>query len=284
MKRKYIYQKFKEVCLLVAGSLISIAFLPFENVLKERRFYLFILLLILILVGIGSLEGLRDIYSKLVLALNKKRKLVGIYTPYEIEEANSSWTNLSRKQLRNILKKHKINYGFFESDSSFKKYPIIVNPYGGVYPENNIATLESLDNIFDYVRRGGIYANIADIPFYYAYDKNLNRRIDTTPFAGPFTRTVSFLHSMLTKKLRVFVYGLTDKKYADKGVLRIISYNNSAINYYKKSITINNESFTPYLATPYGKGFFVFSTISINKKEESRLVDIFNKSLELVNL
>lgn len=284
MKTGYIYQKIKEICLLLSGVFFSVAILSIEDALKQHGLYLWIVSIFLFLVGVGSIEGIRKIYFILILMWNKKRKLIGIYAPYEIDDDNSSWVEFSNRQIEDILRRHKIDFSIFDSDNSFKKYPIIVNPYGGVYPENDIATLGSLDTIFSYVRDGGIYVNIADIPFYYAFDKNLNRRIDTTPFAGPFTRTVSFLHTVLTKKLQVFVYGLTDKKYTDKGISRIISCNENINNYYKENITIESESYSPYLAIPYGKGFFVFSTFFVDKHMSSHLVDIFNKSLELINL
>jgi hypothetical protein len=35
-----------------------------------------------------------------------------------------------------------------------------------------------LDEIFNYVKEGGIFLNISDIPGYWAYNKLLERRLD----------------------------------------------------------------------------------------------------------
>lgn len=284
MRETTAYQKLKEISLLLSGVSFGAAFLSIENSLKQNGLNLFIVSVILLLVGVGLIEWILEIYLSLILLLNKKGKLIGIYAPYEIDNDNSSWINLSERQLENMITRHKIRYCVFYSDRDFRKYPVIINPYGGAYPENNVATLESLNEIFSYVKNGGTYVNIADIPFYYAFDKSLNRRLDTTPFAGPFTRTVSFLHTILTKRLQVFVYGLSDKKYTDEGISRVISCNENSVNYFTEKLTIENEYYSPYLSIPYGRGFFVFSTKLIGKDEELHLVDIVNNSLELINL
>lgn len=50
------------------------------------------------------------------------------------------------------------------------RYNVILNPYGSVYPEVNIKASPVLNTILDYVLNGGLFVNVADIPFYWAYD------------------------------------------------------------------------------------------------------------------
>ena len=52
----------------------------------------------------------------------------------------------------------------------FDRYNVILNPYGSVYPEVNIKSFPVLNTILDYVLNGGLFVNVADIPFYWAYD------------------------------------------------------------------------------------------------------------------
>jgi len=59
------------------------------------------------------------------------------------------------------------------------RYVIIVNPYGAVYPELDIKELTIWSRIRDYVFHGGMFVNVADIPFFYAYDPRRNIRYDT---------------------------------------------------------------------------------------------------------
>lgn len=50
------------------------------------------------------------------------------------------------------------------------RYSAILNPYGSAYPEVNIKDLPVLHTILNYVLHGGLFVNVADIPFYWAYD------------------------------------------------------------------------------------------------------------------
>lgn len=50
------------------------------------------------------------------------------------------------------------------------RYNAVLNPYGSVYPEIDIKQVSVLNTILDYVLSGGLFINVADIPFYWAYD------------------------------------------------------------------------------------------------------------------
>ena len=50
------------------------------------------------------------------------------------------------------------------------RYLIIINPYGSVYPEINIENLTVMRLILHFVHNGGIFVNVADIPFFFPYD------------------------------------------------------------------------------------------------------------------
>lgn len=50
------------------------------------------------------------------------------------------------------------------------RYNVILNPYGSVYPEVNIKDFLVLNTILEYVLNGGLFVNVADVPFYWAYD------------------------------------------------------------------------------------------------------------------
>ena len=47
---------------------------------------------------------------------------------------------------------------------------VVVNPFGEVYPEENSMTHTTAYKIREYVYRGGVYVNVAGIPFWYTYD------------------------------------------------------------------------------------------------------------------
>jgi hypothetical protein len=272
----------KELCLLLAGSLIGIGVSPFSDEIGKHLSLIVIFIALLILVGIGLLDWIYIQCVHFVFFVNSKLRVVCIFAPYEITSDNSSWVDLSLRQIFESLKHSKIKFSVIGSQTNFKQYPVVINPYGGVYPERDLSALKSLDDIFSYVKSGGVYINIADIPFYYAYDENLNRRIDTTPLADNFSQVRSFLQTALTNKLHCLVYGLTSGENFKAGATRVIELPENGHNLYGKEILIDSKKFTPILDIPYGKGYFVFSTLIVNKSEIGHTIKTITKSLSYI--
>jgi len=61
--------------------------------------------------------------------------------------------------------------------SQFDSYAALVNPYGGVYPEDDLKEFSTLSKIVTFVREGGLFVNVADIPSFWAYNSTLHRRL-----------------------------------------------------------------------------------------------------------
>jgi hypothetical protein len=240
-----------------------------------------------LLIGIGFLDFLVFIYIYIQRRFNSWKRNVGIYAPYDIDDQTASWVSLSVRQISDLLKRSSMSYRIIQSDNELSRYPIILNPYGGAYPENNISSLESLESIFDYVREGGIYINIADVPFYYAFDKNLGRRIGITPNIHPLTTAISFLSVKISEKLKVRVYPVdrNNKWKIDTGPDkdRVFSIHEGYINLFNQTISIDHTECSPQICLPYGKGWFIFSTFRLSKKNLEELGKIVKKSIELIN-
>jgi hypothetical protein len=75
----------------------------------------------------------------------------------------------------------KVSVGLLKASESFDKFSAVLNPFGGAYPEVDLGKLTTLQAILKYVREGGLFVNVADIPTYWAYSSDLKRRIDNTP-------------------------------------------------------------------------------------------------------
>ncbi len=278
MNKKYIYQKIKEVSLLLAGGIISLSALPFNTQLSRDWMLILITCSILILIGIGFLDGLRTVYGSVFRLINKRLKRIAIFAPFELNQNKSSWVDIPLEDIYGQFDKEKLRFKKIENIKNIKKFPIILNPYGGLYPEEDLATLRSIDKIFNYVRTGGVFVNIADIPFYYAYDENLNRRVDTTPLVSGLSNMRSFSDTLVAKKLHVWVFGINNQHY--KNVSRVISCSGNSINYYSSLITVGGEACSPFLAIPYGKGYFLFSTLEIKNKQ--RIREVIKKARTLI--
>ncbi len=185
-------KKFKEVAFVLAGALVGVAFIPYKDTLSQIFLFIVFAIIFLIFLGIGGIEIIIKIWISINRKINNRKNEICIYAPYDIDIDTSSWVNISLRQFKQKMSDAKFKHCVKKSEKSFNLFPVVINPYGGVYPEVNTSNLTSLDNIFDYVRDGGIYVNIADIPFYYAYDINLKRKVDTTPLPGDFLQVRSF--------------------------------------------------------------------------------------------
>ncbi len=53
---------------------------------------------------------------------------------------------------------------------------IVVNPFGEVYPEADFVSSKTASDMRSYVWNGGIYVNVAGIPFWYRYDPTSRKR------------------------------------------------------------------------------------------------------------
>lgn len=273
-----MYKTSKEIALLVAGAVVGFIAIPYEEIIASHIFYVLLLLLFLLFYGVGIFDAIDKFLNKIVWFVNYKFNYICIFAPYKITEKNSSWVDLTLDEIISIFKRNKKTIGIFKSSSVFKQFPVVVNPYGGVYPESDISNLRSLNEIFDYVKNGGTYVNIADIPFYYAYDENLNRAVDTTPLVDGFSLQRSFLKTALTKKLNHYVYALTKGPDFNKGIKRIIQLSSPSENLFHKDQFYDGQQgpYSPILKIPYGKGYFIFSTFTLNLENlEKYIIKLF---------
>jgi uncharacterized membrane protein len=76
------------------------------------------------------------------------------------------------------------------------RYSVILNPYGPKYPESNIENLAIMKSILNYIGKGGVFVNVADIPFFFPFDKE--RKILYCP-----TRTDSVAHYYKVLKYKI---------------------------------------------------------------------------------
>ncbi len=92
----------------------------------------------------------------------------------------SSYTNISPEQWKQALNDSTFEAKLIDVNSEFDGFVAILNPYGAVYPETDVNSFATLRKIQDFVKEGGLFVNIADIPSYYAYDLKIKRRLDLT--------------------------------------------------------------------------------------------------------
>lgn len=179
---------------LVLGATILSVFGP--NVLRLfpdgsiGNLILFMTSIILLLYGFGTIE---KVISETRITIRNSRSFcpkVGIFTGVSQNfdsEIPLVWTDISPEEWKNEIEEiarergEKIKVKFVFSVDSFDSFNAIINPYGGNYPEVSFGNFPVYDKILNYMRNGGLFVNVADIPTYWAYNPRLNRILDRTP-------------------------------------------------------------------------------------------------------
>lgn len=114
----------------------------------------------------------------------KQKKLrIGILNDMgwdETDEATMAGSDISPTMWKDGFCQKKYQLDLITNDSDFRDFVAIINPYGGVYPEDDLETLDTVNKILQFVEGGGVFVNVADVPTYWAYSKNLKKRIDHT--------------------------------------------------------------------------------------------------------
>ena len=184
----------------------------------------------------------------------------------------------------------KIKVELTDVTKTFNKYVTVLNPYGGVYPEADLKNLSTLNKIRNFVKEGGIFVNVADIPSYYAYDLNLKRRFDTTPSSFSIKKNQiivyrPFIETPLMKELGLTVLNVD----AFPQPQDLTPFSESKVNVISKRVAFVESNLKPCIPTNsvltqlgkkvhtsalftvrYGEGDFIISLIWISDKPHDK--------------
>jgi len=291
---------------LLAGMLISALISLYAPLIcKDLTLQTLIgfLIVFLLLYGFGKISPLRWLYK-----LKKKffTPVIGILSDMGWDPSNKqiyTWTDVSPEDWRNMLEKLarsegiKIKVKLISASKNFDPYTVVINPYGAVYPEYDLESWGVVNKILDYVRRGGLFVNVADIPCYYAYNPLLKKRLETakpiydiTP-DGKVLRVNPFELAPLMEKLGLRVLAVErtelskwDAEFEEK--FRAIMGKVGKIEVHRVAIVEENvepiikprevtflgsrEKCTPLFFVNYGDGKFLISLIFLNATDNSK--------------
>ncbi|MCD4650238.1 MAG: hypothetical protein K8S56_00400 [Candidatus Cloacimonetes bacterium] len=185
-------------------SLIGPKLVNSEQLTWSKWFLLFIFAIFLLLYSFNFLGKFRQkiliairdssyfspkigiIYS---VAGNKAHGIPLVWT----DVAPECWGTLVRDAARKVNQNVKTKR--IDVQASFDSFDVIINPYGGNLPELNLVDFPVYKKLLDYIKRGGFFVNIADIPTYWAYEPTVNRLVDRTPAVYDVNGRVSRLFS-----------------------------------------------------------------------------------------
>ncbi|MBZ5640261.1 MAG: hypothetical protein LAO51_16065 [Acidobacteriia bacterium] len=283
----------KALLLLAAGAVLSVAAGAIWPTPWPLKVSIAVIVVTLVIAAYAS-----DAPAKSWRAIEKLRRRarwlpprVGVLCDLDSDPNNPetfAWTIRSPSQWVDEIKKlavaigTKIHVKQIEASSSFEPYSAVLNPYGGVYPELEPDALGTLNKIADYVNRGGLFVNVADIPCYWSHNPRINRKIDATPFMGfdEAGRPIRpFWKSPIVEKLGLWIRKpnaddsncTVDVELADKfahidddlarvRVDRMVVCERNVEPIFRP-IRVGDLSFTTFFFAGYGKGRFLISLL-----------------------
>lgn len=313
----------KDLALLIAGALASVVgAILFQPKVDSFPFWILVLaIIVLILYGSGAttmaLASLKLWRRKGFWFLVPK---IGILNDMGWDAANDEthcWTKVSPEEWKALLESKlktclKAKVKLINAEKDFDSYIAVLNPYGGVYPENDLKTSQTLNKIFDYVNKGGIFVNVADIPGYWAYNKILKRRLDATPAIYGIDRTKEggiaitpvrpFMLTPFMEKLGLQVYNTEigelhiwnvefEEEFDDcvrigeMTVHRVAVVEKNVIPVIKPRELMPNVDATPLFLVNYGEGSFIISLVfessDNNQKIKELIANVLNRFVRM---
>jgi len=288
---KNIWYIARQIALIVAGGSLTIWVIPYENSIKNNLWVYLIVSFVLVLIGLGLFEWMIAFIFICIKKYFSMVRVIGVFAPYEIDSDTSSWVSISKRQLADKFKLMFRKVHFFDKIQYLNLYSIVVNPYGGSYPEKNVEKLSNLKSIFEFVIRGGVFINIADIPFYYAYNPLFKRSVDTTSLSIMNLQPIRFFFdTLVTKKLKISVYG-SNESFGNRNVKfnRVFVVEKGIKNLFDKTFSLHPSKelvveSSPIVAVPYGRGFFVFSTIEVTIDNMDEVMELILRGLNKIKV
>lgn len=179
----------RSLTLLFAGALAGVmgGVIVQTGGLSQLATILIIIVSLLILLGVGVPSLAIYHYH---LRARKRKPRIGILNDMQWsleDEQIRTWTDISPQVWLQDTEKYikekdvKATVKMIKTTDNFEPYTVVINPYGGVYPEEDLVSFTTLDKILKYVQEGGLFVNVADIPGYWAYNPLLKKRTEAAP-------------------------------------------------------------------------------------------------------
>ncbi len=182
-------------------------------------------LFIAVLLLLYSFNFITRFWRKLVMFIRNKScfcpKVGIIYSVSKVEPNNIPrvWTDVAPECWGSLVKKaakianKKIRIKLIDARSSFDSFNVIINPYGGNLPELNFVAFPVYNKLLDYIKNGGFFVNIADIPTYWSFNPLINRLVDRTPAVYDIHGAVSrnFQRTPLLEELALSAFNLGEQ-------------------------------------------------------------------------
>jgi hypothetical protein len=179
-RRSKFMDVIKTTTLAMGASLIGSSLPMVLTKLDVLPLTIFIMGIIFLLHGTGLLQ--EHIVGGFLRWYRTKKPVIAIINDLPWSEYGHVWSRMEPKEWSSRIN-NIINEGQIDTKAKLieitkpwtrwflDRYSIILNPYGPKYPETDIENLTIMKSILHCVENGGMFVNVADIPFFFPYDK-----------------------------------------------------------------------------------------------------------------
>lgn len=150
-----------------------------------------------------------------------KRPVVGILSDMRWDTAatgsTATYTEIPPEEWRKLIaveaRKHGIPVRILDArmDRAIDRYAVLLNPYGGVYPDVSRGGADSVDLCLAYVRQGGTYINVADVPGAWAYVADRRLRYPALHVHENESEKLQLIETPLSRRLGLRFYRPTGR-------------------------------------------------------------------------
>jgi len=189
----------REFTLAMGASIIAASIGLLASNLNSRWGLLISFLIVGILFVLHATGTLQFLTKKFLLYLSRKEPAVGIISDIQRKDLGSSladnndpdhWLKLLSDQ--NINAKL-IKFKYRRTRWFLQRFTVVINPFGMFFPElDEEGTVLNL--IFSYVENGGNFANISELPLYYAFDINKKTVLNPLPYLDFYIQSPTMIY------------------------------------------------------------------------------------------
>lgn len=187
-----------ELALVLGGAILGAVSTDLTALLPQTRWRtvgLTLGALVLIVYGFALPQRARRIVIRNLRNNRWRRPRIGILAGLVSTTGDgivSMSTDIPPSEWKEALKKAAAGRGLsatirlIPATAPLDSFDALVNPFGSTYPEASFHDFPVYGRVLDYIRAGGLFVNVADIPTYFAFNAHLKRSIDRTPaiYAG----------------------------------------------------------------------------------------------------
>jgi len=261
--------------IFAVASFLSIGI---ENIVTRIHIIATIIFLCIIVL---KYERFRKIFMRKYVKKSFKKSIIAVldgtidrYVGYNIPKVK-----YSSRDWKNQLEKNGLKVELIPVSEISKYYSMIINPFGGVYIEEDFSNKKTLNKIKNYIHEGGVFINVRDLAFW----KSWNSKESTEGLTSPGVEAYVQRTRSITQNNQVYTYIQLDPIISGRSLIDTNLYKNYGVHTTTFGSSIPNLMARPvsdFLLDIGEKAITEFRAVLNCEKEGMNLHKLFSARLD----